>query len=289
MGQVERSTTRKNRCFLFAAYYSNNRVDEYDIYHLKKLSELGDVFYFVDAADFPEKELDRVRQHVKFAGFEKHNEYDFGSWKRLISKVGLNELSSYREIVTVNNSSILVGDIAPCFTEFEKSNALFGALLLLDEHYIGPVACLSDYIANHNVLIESAMFPSSFWIFRQELFIQPFVQNFFSTVRTHVDRLAVCYLYERGFSRSIFRHAVEYHVFIDKVFNNSVIYTPDAFELVYAGYPYIKRKVFSQTYYKVDFLDSRLIKLIKNAPTEAALLLENHLVNCEALAERVGQ
>ena len=279
MEQVERSIVKKKRCFLFAAHYTDNKIDEYDLYHLQKLAELGDVFYFIDAADFPENELDRVRQYVQFAGFEKHNEYDFGSWKRLISKVGLKELSSYREIVTVNNSSILVRDIAPCFTEFEKSNAYFGAMLLLDEHYNGPLVRLSDYLVNHNVLIESAMFPSSFWIFRQELFIQPFVQNLFRTVKPEVDRLAVCYRYERGFSRSIFRHAVEYHVFIDKMFRNSVVYTIDAFELVYIGLPYIKKKVFYQAYYNICFIEQRLIRLIKNSPTEVASLLKTKLLD----------
>ncbi|WP_196485943.1 rhamnan synthesis F family protein [Burkholderia territorii] len=264
---------RPNRCFLFAAYYPDDKVDDFDLYHLQKLAALGDVFYFVDAADFPEMELARVRPYVRFAGFEKHKEYDFGSWKRLISMVGLDELSCYDEIVIVNNSSILVGDLEPYFAAFEQSRARFGAMLLLDEHYNGPVVQLSDYLVNQDVQVASAMFPSSFWIFRREFFVRPFVQNFFETVKPEVDRLEVCYRYERGFSRSVFRHAVEYQVFIDKVFKHSSIYTMDAFELIDLGLPYIKKKLFSQFYYQIDFLDARIKRLIKNAPPAVASLL----------------
>lgn len=264
---------RPNRCFLFAAYYPDNKVDDFDLYHLQKLAALGDVFYFVDAADFPKTELARVRPYVRFAGFEKHNEYDFGSWKRLISKIGYDALSRYDEVVIVNNSSILVGELEPCFAAFERSRAHFGAMLLLDEHYNGLVVKLSDYLINQDVLTESAMFPSSFWIFRRQCFVQPFVQHFFETVKREVDRLEVCYRYERGFSRAVFRHAVDYHVFIDKVFKHSSIYTMDAFKLVDLGLPYIKKKLFSQFYYEIDFLDARIKRLIKNSsPAVAALL-----------------
>ncbi|KVU36013.1 hypothetical protein WK68_18665 [Burkholderia ubonensis] len=270
------------RCFLFAAYYADNKIDDFDLYHLQKLAELGDVFYFVDAVEFPESELARVRPYVRSAEFEKHNEYDFGSWKRLISRIGLDELSRYDEIITVNNSSILVGDLGLYFAAFEQSGARFGAMLLLDEHYNGPVAHLSDYLVGNDVQDVSAMFPSSFWIFRRELFVQPFVQNLFETVRPEVGRLEVCYRYERGFSRSVFRHAVNYHVFIDKVFKNSSIYTMDAFELIDMGLPYIKKKLFSQMYYQVCFLEARIKRLIKNLPPDVASLLQKRFVEDRA-------
>ena len=266
------------RCFLFAAYYKNNTIDSFDVYHLKKLSELGDVFFFTDADDFPQSELDRIRPYVRMTGFEAHGEYDFGSWKRLISLIGLDRLSQYEEIITLNNSSILVGNLSVFLKSFEASPAKFGSILLLDEHYDGPIIHLQDYLVHHDVQTSSAMFPSAFWLFKRELFLQPFVQRFFDSIKPEANRLEVCYRYEREFSRSIFRHAIEYKVFIDTIFKYASIYTADAFRLIDMGLPYIKKKVFMQVYYSIDHLNTRVQRLIKNAPREIAPMLQQHFI-----------
>ncbi len=283
MDQMSGSETKQTRrCFLFAAYCQNNRVDDFDLYHLKKLAALGDVFFFVDASDFPESELARVRPYVQIAAFEAHREYDFGSWKRLISMIGFDKLSQYDEIVTVNNSLILVGDLESYLKAFELSRASFGAAMLLDENYDGPVVHLSDYIESHDVQISSAMFPSCFWIMKRELFFKPFVKNFFNSVKPEADRLEVCYRYERGFSRSILRHAVKYQVFIDRVFKYSSVYTSDAFKLVDLGLPYIKKKLFTQYYYPIDHLDARITRLTKNVSSEVASALKKQFAKVQS-------
>jgi len=266
-----------SRCFLFAAYYSNNRVDGADLFHLKKLAELGDVFVFVNTNQFPVAEVERLRPYVKKVVFEAHEELDFGSWKRLVTTIGFDRLAQYDEIVTVNNSLILVGELGPVLQKFEHSKASFGALLLVDEHYTGPVIHLNDYLATHDVQLSSAMFPSTFWIFTREFFARPLVQNFFLSVKPESNRVEVCYRYERGFTRSIFRHGEKYWLFLDTVFKNSSIYTADAFKMIDLGLPYLKKKSLTQTYYQIDSFEARFARLIKNATPAVAAALQEQL------------
>jgi lipopolysaccharide biosynthesis protein len=263
------------RCFLFAGYSPDGTVDEADRFHIANLKRFGDVYVCLDGAIV---KTDELAPHVKHVMARPHGEYDFGSWKRLIRHIGWNALDAYDEVVFVNNSVILVGDLAPVLCAASRSSARFFAPVFLDEHYIGPAVHLRDYLARTNVYYQSAMFSSFLWVLKRELIREPFFHDFILGVKRQPHRIDVCYEYERGFTRSLLRHGVSYEVFIERVFKMSYIYTADAFALVDRGLPYLKRKIFSQGYYNIPFLEARVKGFLQRVRPEAADIVQRQLL-----------
>jgi len=261
------------RCFLFAAYYSNNKVDKADLYHLEQLSRLGDIYYFVDSDYFSPREVLKIQHMTKYVGWEKHGEYDFGSWKRLFAKIE-DDAFQYDEIFLVNNSCYLVGDLSPTLSAFSASEAEFFAPCIIDDNYVGQSLHYEDYFHRFSAYHDNAMFSSIFIGFKKSLAQQPYIRNFFSSVKKQYDRLQVCITYERGLTRTILRNKVQYHVAHPFVLKNSYIYSRDSFTLVRDGFPYLKRKVLNQEFYKFDLPQYRVLGLLKSLPASIAEIID---------------
>jgi lipopolysaccharide biosynthesis protein len=268
MGEIVSELPQESyrRCILFAAYYNNSTVDDIDLSHLKELSQHGDVYYCVDSDNFSPTQIERVMAYTKHVIAKFHGEYDFGSWKLLIKEIGWEALETYDEVIFVNNSVILIGDLSGMLATAKNSSAKFFAPLLIDEHYQGPALLLEDYLHRNNIYYSSAMFSSFFWVVKKSLIEEPFFRNFILGVEIQKDRIDVCYKYERGFTRSLFRHNISFSVLIDRVFRMSSIYTDDAFHLISVGLPYLKRKVLTEDFYNISFFESRVEGLLKRLP-----------------------
>ena len=262
------------RCILFAGYMSEAAVDEPDLFHIGKLSEIGDVYCCYDNTDVNGSAAEQL-SHVgaKQWTFEAHGEFDFGSWKRLIALLGWSKIEEYDEVIFVNNSVILLGHLVPFLAQFEAGTALFFSPMLLDEHYIGPTITPQDYLSRVNPYHNNAMFPSVFWAMKAELLRQPFVREFFESIVKQPSRLEVCYQYERGFSRSILRRGIPFELFVKFVYPNSFLYTEVGFGLVANGFPYLKRKALTAEYYPISSLYARLQGLKQRISPEAAACL----------------
>ena len=264
------------RCILFAGHMIGDNIDEVDLYHVEKLSEIGDVYCCYDNVNLPEDGRCRlVNLGVKLAIALRHGEYDFGSWKRLFRAVGWDEIARYDEVILVNNSVILVGNLLEFLEKFESSDSEFFASALLNEHYPGPTVLVKDYMARNNPHYNNSMFPSVFWAMKKSLVAQNFVRNLFENVRPEADRLDVCYKYERGFSRKILRRNIKTTLFVDVVYPHSFLYTEVGFGLVGRGFPYIKRKSLTAKYYGVRVMDARVEGLCKRIPARAAEILRD--------------
>lgn len=269
--------TAHRRCFLFAAYSPNNKIDSVDLFHLESLKRFGDVYIYMDNDDFSSDQMERVAMNATHVLSGAHGEYDFGSWKRLILYIGWETLETYDEVIFINNSVMLVGDLTHLVSVATESNAQFFAPVFVDEHYNGPPLNFKDYFILKNVFYESAMFSSFYWVLKNQLIREPFFRDFILGIKQQPTRLDVCYEYERGFTRSLLRHGVSTAVLIDRVFKMSFIYTEDAFRLTQMGLPYLKRKVLSQDYYKIPFLQSRIRGLLQQVSPDVAEILKCQL------------
>jgi lipopolysaccharide biosynthesis protein len=267
----------RRRCILFAPYYPDKQVDEIDIMHLEQLKDFGDIYCYVNNDDFGEDQVSRLMPYVKEVLSGIHEELDFGSWKRLIQHLGWTKLETYDELVLINNSVIPVGNVTPLFLAASGSDAQFFAPLLVDENYNGPELLLADYMTQHNPFHASAMFVSFFWVIKDKLMREPFFRDFMLGVKKEEDRVAVCYAYERGFTRAILRHEVSWTCLVDRVFRFSCIYTADAFDLVEMGFPYVKRKLFDSTFYYIPNLEARTQGLLRRLPPDIAKVVERFL------------
>jgi len=98
----------KKRLFLFAAFDPKNiddgRIYDTTILYLSELAELGDIVYFQDN-DVGSSELKKIAPLVLYAEAKRHNEYDFGSYKRSFTWVRNNQLlDNYDYLYLVNDS-----------------------------------------------------------------------------------------------------------------------------------------------------------------------------------------
>ncbi|WP_402375869.1 hypothetical protein [Isoptericola rhizosphaerae] len=75
------------RVCLFAGYDPQGVVDDYVVAYIRELARHADVYYLADG-EMPDPELARLAEHTEGAWAEPHGEYDFGSYSRLIDRVG---------------------------------------------------------------------------------------------------------------------------------------------------------------------------------------------------------
>lgn len=271
------SDAERSRCILFAAYFPNNSVTIEDEFYIQKLSQHGDVFVFVNSDYLVGEELLKLQAFAKTVTVFKHNQFDFGSWKYLIRQIGSKSILEYGEIVFANNSTFLINKLSPIFDDFSKSNALFYAPYLIDEHYIGNVLAISQYKKIFSILDQSAMYSSYFMIMSITLFKEDFVQKLFFSVIEGNDRLDICYKFERELTRKLIRHQIVCHTWTDYVYRNSFMYTHVGLNMARQGFPFLKKKAISQEYYEIDHLESRLRGILRFIPTEYAENLKSAL------------
>lgn len=100
-------TNTARRLFIFASYDKNSIIDDYVVYYVRALTQIGDVIFYMDN-DTTDTELNRIREispNILFVGANRHNEYDFGSYKRgYIYANENNILKNYDWIYFVNDS-----------------------------------------------------------------------------------------------------------------------------------------------------------------------------------------
>ena len=92
------------RLFLFAAYEEAGVVGESLLWYLKSLSKVGDVVLVADS-DIEPVQLEPLGPYCLYAQAVRHEEYDFGSYKRAYAWANANlDLSSYDYVYMVNDS-----------------------------------------------------------------------------------------------------------------------------------------------------------------------------------------
>lgn len=184
--------TMVRRLFLFAAYDQQKLVGEALLWHVRRLSECGDVVLFMDS-DCPEGELSRLSPYVLHSGAERHLEYDFGSYKRCYEWAAANlDLGSYDFLYMVNDSVYgPLGDILPVLESMESLAVPAFSLVL------HPDARLPH--------LQSWFVGLSGEVFRSGWF-----GDFLLSVKRQPRKEDVCLLYENGFCELLRSRGISY-------------------------------------------------------------------------------
>lgn len=105
------------RAAIFAHYDKDNIIDDYVIYYLKALKDIVHEIIFVSCNPIVESEKLKLDGIADFIIDEKHDEYDFGSYKRgyLYLKERLND---FDELIFANDSCY--GPLYPLGEVFDK-------------------------------------------------------------------------------------------------------------------------------------------------------------------------
>lgn len=237
------------RLFLFAAYEEAGVVGESLIWYLKNLSKAGDVVLVADS-DIGQSELAVLAPYCLYTQAERHQEYDFGSYKRAYAWAAANlDLASYDYIYLVNDS--VYGPLYELDTYFQKMEAMSvpAFALVLNPHKRHP------HLQSWFVGLDRSVFTASWFA------------DFLASVKQEANKNDICVIYETGLTKLMESHDIPYKGLYEvsgkKIYN--------AVKMLYqAGLPFVKKSAFTrhngslgcQLKYVLDSLDAEAKSVI---------------------------
>jgi glycosyltransferase involved in cell wall biosynthesis len=189
---------RTERCAIFAGYSKSNKVEDYVIYYLRKLREVCEYIIYVSDNELDSNELSKIKKFVDYSICNKHEEYDFGSYKRgylYLQDQGL--LNKYNQLVICNDSCY--GPINNFFDKFNQMN-----LKGLDFWGITSNNEFGDHIQSY------------FMVFNKSVFLSEIFRDFMGSIKRQINVQEVILKYEVGLTRLLSNNGYIYDVIIKK-------------------------------------------------------------------------
>lgn len=232
---------------IFSCYFKDGIIRDSTIYYLQELNKLG--FTVILIADSPilKNELTKINDLVKYAKFERHGEYDFGSYK-----IGYNYLKNNNMMENVDS------------------------LLLCNDSVYGPIFNLKETIKNINTtadfwgLIKSneirPHLQSWFIVLNKSVIKSKYLGSFLKNVKRQKKQWDVIIKYETKFTKYLTRHGFNYSYYLlcsdPKFKEQSIINRSTNIDLYPKqlmqnyNFPFVKVKFFNGTYDKFE-IDSK--------------------------------
>ena len=195
---------KMHRVAIFASFSGNGEIADYVVYYLKQLKKVCDAIVFIADNPILPQEIEKIKELVIYAKFERHTEYDFGSYKRgyqYIKKAGI--LGKCDEVVICNDS--VYGPFEPLTKMFET---------------------MSKKTADFWGMIESkdtrAHLQSWFLVFKKTVIDSGYLGKFLSAVTHQETFMDVVQKYELRLTRYLSDHDLTYSSYIapDKYLKN---------------------------------------------------------------------
>lgn len=180
-----KTNKKYKRIAVFASYSGDGTIADYVVYYLKELKKVCDAIVFVADNPIIPAEAEKIKDIVIYAKFERHNEYDFGSYKRgymWLKKQGL--LKRCDELLLCNDSCY--GPVYPLkdvFDKMSKKDCDFWGMIQNDDVKYHLQSWF--YLFKHNVLtsrlldkfFEKVQHQNSFWdyVFKYECELTKFL------------------------------------------------------------------------------------------------------------------
>lgn len=215
------------RLFIFAAYDSKNNhngiIDDSLLVYLRELSAMGDVVFYMDN-DVKPDQLAKVAPYVIYAGANRHNEYDFGSYKRgyIWTCDNLN-LADYDWVYLVNDSV------------YAPTHPLLPIIKDLESRGLSATGMVCNPNPRHPHI------QSWFIGMSKKVFTSPWFDKFICSVRHHDEKGAVTKLYEQGFTAHLIQNKISWEC--KHTIKNRGIYNKIK-KLYKLGFPFVKKMAF---------------------------------------------
>lgn len=247
------------RLAIFAHYDKKNVIDDYVLFYVEKLKKYCDTVLFLSLSDLPQDEQNKFDNIM----LVKHNEYDFGSYKRGFNyalEKGL--LEDVDELLFVNDSVYCINELSEIF---EKDyNADFWGIV---ENKYGFKKYGKFCISKKQPHIQS-------WFigFKRNVFKSKEFYDFMNSVKEEKSKNDVILNYEIGLSQYLVNKGFKYNSFITKYANS---YNPSIYywrELIKDGCPFVKRSVLlglnrdktTIADYEKEIKNEKVLEIIKN-------------------------
>ncbi len=96
---------KHKRIAVFASFSADCTIHDYVIYYIKELKKIADEIIFIADNPLLPEEIAKLAPYVRYAAFERHQEYDFGSYKRGYAYAKKhNLLARTEELILCNDS-----------------------------------------------------------------------------------------------------------------------------------------------------------------------------------------
>ena len=206
----QESKNMSKRYCVFAAYNNENRITTELLFYLEELNKITDGVVFIMDNPIDETEEKKLEGLTIYHKCEKHNEYDFGSYKKgffYLKENGL--LDDTNEIIFANDSCY--GPLKPLnlfINKWEKENK---------PDFYG-ITINNFGLKYSSVPIVNSKFPhiqSYFFLITKNIFEKEFFQNFLGDVHHFDTMLGVVKTYEMGLSDLIVKNGFKLKAYFD--------------------------------------------------------------------------
>jgi hypothetical protein len=273
------------RACLFAGFDADGVVDEAVLIYLRELARFADVYCLYDNF-LPIAELDKLRAVVKQAWAIRHSAYDFGSYSMLARDlVGWDQLSTYDEVLFVNDSCYLLRPLDEVFARMDAEacdwwglQATKGIALTRDvssNQFPDPIPLeevRQDRLGSfEDDAIYDFLVGSYFLAFRRPVLDDPVFRRLVDSVSQQPTKLAVIQKYEIGLTHLLIGRGHGFSTFIPALYPFHPVFTDWAFELIDQGFPLLKRYFLYQNHYDTPGLagwKERITALVPDAPVD---------------------
>ncbi len=271
------------RTIILSSFFADGKVSDTLLYLIHGLREVADQIIIVgDCLIFPE-ELDKLDGLVVYAKFERHYQYDFGSYKRGMAYArehGYLDKAVTDELIFINDSCYgPVYPFAESFDPMTKKNIDFWGYVILKSAY-------KNHISTY------------FLDFKRSVIDSMLLDEFLERVHGVYDRGRVIATLETELTQYLHDHGLRYEAIANTTkisfFNHPVTL------LKKYRVPLVKKKAFTRRGLEDQLEALEIIK--ENAPELAAMIHykpyvpkkhhfpteQEHLENCRKLCRRIG-
>lgn len=172
---------------IFAAFSETGHISDYITSYLKTLKEITPNIVYITDNPISKKEIRKISPYVNHIIAYRHNEYDWGSFKRGYNYLQSQNLFSPNPntspvLILANDSTIpLIQNFKPLLADMDKKNAdLYGITSNLDGTY---------------------HIQSYFLILNKNLYTSKAFADYLNSVKQQPDGLHVAYRYEVPFTK----------------------------------------------------------------------------------------
>jgi CDP-glycerol glycerophosphotransferase (TagB/SpsB family) len=279
------------RICLFAAYDPDGLVDDTLVDYLRELSRYADIHVLADCEMQP-GELDKLDGITKSARAERHGEYDFGSYSRLVRHVGWQAIEQYDELLLANDSCYLLRGLGSVFERMDAKACDWWGMQATKgmsftrgnprNRFLEPIpldavrASLLDTFENDYWY--DFHVGSYFLAFRRPVTGDARFRKLIDSVIGQESKRNLILKYEVGLTRQLIGAGFAFDTYIPDLYPFHPLYTNWYFQLLDAGFPFLKRYLLANNHYRVRRLSAWKEKVLRKLPDAGVEAIERHLL-----------
>ena len=251
------------RAAVFAHYDKDSVIDDYVIYYLNGLKEVAQTIVFVSCCDLPVEEISKLNGIVSYVIAEKHDEYDFGSYKRgfLYLKDRLNE---FDELIFANDSCY--GPLYPLNKVFSKMEKEVCDFWGITKNNYGYKKKLGHFFAKRPHI------QSYFIVFRKDVFTSDLFVDFMKSVEHQNIKKQIVSKYEIGLTELLVKHGFKFKTYINAYENiNNIVVLKWRQIIEKYQMPFVKKSLFDLKNTNVTTIEE-YERILNNYPVSLIIL-----------------